>query len=335
MPDGRVLLVGPPPYNLGKAIRQSQITSWPGGTLLKPRFYSSESVMITELSGVAEAATTIRVALPDGQSFQLPIGANSVGRFAGRRVLFTMSKDNDLAWITEWTRYHAKMQSADAVVFFDNGSSRYDPAEIAGAIQAGGIDLAAVHSWPYVYGAPDPAVRLNPFYTQFLQVGSMSVMLRRYGMAAFGLLNCDIDELAATPEGTTIFDLADQSKQGLIVMRGRYIEPIADASSPAQARTHRHYSHFLADPARALSRPKKWALQPTRPWVRNLAVHPYMHWIENRPWFSKETPSGVFYRHFRAIHTNWKDQRTETGHLASEALLRDADFADLVAREQF
>ena len=77
------------------------------------------------------------------------------------------------------------------------------------------------------------------------------------------------------------------------------------------------------------------ALDPELSWVGSLDVHPYMHWIKGRPWFGKSSPPGLFYRHFRGINTNWKDQRTESAHLRPEDLMEDAEFASLVARNAF
>lgn len=317
-----VLLVGPPPYGLGAA----QFVGQPSNVALKVKTYKSESVMITRLADVPAGVTSIRVMLDSGESFTLPVQRSSVAEFSGSRLLFTMSKDNELAWIAEWARYHARVHGTDGVVFFDNGSTRYEMGDVAATIAAQGIGRVAVHSWPYIYGAPDPAVRLNPFYTQFLQVASMSVVLRRYGMASTGILNCDIDELVRTPPGTTIYDLVQQSPQGLIVMRGRYMEPVPNDG--ALRGDHRDYPRYLADTKLATSRPKKWALDPSHDWVKSLKVHPYMHWIENRPFFSKSTPDGVFYRHFRAINTNWKDRRTESLPSAGQALLVDQDYIE-------
>jgi hypothetical protein len=245
-----------------------------------------------------------------------------------------MSRDNDLAWIREWADYHARVQGSDAVVFFDNGSTRYGVAEIAATLQSvAGIRHAAVLSWPHRYGATDPAVRTNPYYGLFLQVASMSVALRRYAASADGLLNCDIDELAATPAGTTIYALARAAPKGLAVMRGQFVEAIAGNAAP-EAPTHRDFRMRLRDPDARLSRPRKWALDPTRPWVEDLAVHPYMHWIEGRPAFGKTTPEETFYWHFRGISTNWKDRRTDAAHLTEAEVEVDARLEAVWGREQ-
>lgn len=332
---GSILLVGPPPMNLRPVLREASYVALPSGAVLSPTYHASLSTMITELRGAPAGTSSVRLTLRE-QVFDIKVQPNHSAELEGRRVLFTMSKDNELGWIAEWARWHARVHGADAIVLFDNGSTRYGAAQIEETLLGvQGISRVAVQSWPHSYGMTDPALSLNPFYILFLQVSSMSVALRRFAARAYGLLNCDIDELASTPPGTTIFDLCKQSSHGLVVMRGRFIEPEADSGAPAGGRTHRHYSRYLANPRQAVSRPNKWVLDPTRPWVQKLAVRPYMHWIEGRPWFSKSTPDGVFYRHFRGINTNWKHDRTEPRHNSHRELIEDSEFAQLVARNAF
>lgn len=325
----QVLLVGPPPRNLATHYRTARYET--GGRALEARHHVSMSTMVTELRDVPANAESVTLHLAGG-SYEIGIGASLVEAFAGRRLLFTMSKDNDLDWIAEWAHWHQRVQGADAVLFFDNGSSAYGLDEIeATLLGVPGIERVSVVSWPWRYGVTDRAVLNNPFYVLYLQVSAMSVALRRFGMAAEGIVNADIDELVATPSGTTIFELIRASRMGLISMSGTYIEPVPTPDAPAK-RTHRHYQQRLADDRAARSRPRKWAIDPSRKWFGSLDVHPYMHWIEGRPAFSKSTPRGVFYRHFRAINTNWKDERTAA---RPGELMLDADFARLVAYNAF
>jgi hypothetical protein len=323
--DGaRVLLVGPPPLNLARNWRAARFLAMPSGTDLKPETFISESVMLTALRGAPAGTTAIKLAL-DGERYELPVQPNLSDRLAGKRLLFTMSRDNDLDWLRSWAGYHARRHGAEAVLLFDNGSTRYGIGDIEEALlSVPGIGHVAVAAWPWTYGSPDPAVLNNPFYTLFLQIASMSVALRRYGAKAAGILNCDIDELVHTPAGTTIFDLARQSSKGLVVMEGRFIEAVTAAANPV----HADFTLRLRDEKARRSAPRKWALDPGRDWVRDLHVHPYMHWIRGRPAFGKTQRHDVFYWHFRGISTNWKDRRTETGHLDEGVLEVDRDWVE-------
>jgi hypothetical protein len=320
--DGRrILLVGPPPLNLRPALGRARYVAVPSRKPLSARTYDSLSVRITALADAPAETTGIEMLL-DGDKFVLPVQPNLSPALAGARVLFTMSRENELAWIRDWAEYHARLHGTDAVVFFDNGSTRYAPAEIAATLgDVAGIRHAAVLSWPYRYGPFDPAVKLSPYYGLVLQVAAMSVTLRRYAAAAYGLLNCDVDELVATPPGTTVYELARAAAHGLVAFRGQYVEALpAGMPGEGDVLRHRDFAYRLRDPRARASRPRKWALDPQRAWVGNLAVHPYMHWIRGRPLFGKTTPAGTFYWHFRGISTNWKDRRTDASHLAPAAV---------------
>ena len=304
--DGeRILLVGPPPMNLTPHYRGASYTALPSGTPLTARYHPSLSTMITELSGAPAGTTAVRFAIAD-HVFELPVGANLAADFGGRRVLFTMSKDNKLGWIAEWARWHARLHGTDAIILFDNGSTRYSVEEIEETLLGvPGIARVAVPSWPGQFGMTDHELAINPYWSHFLQISSMSVVLRRFGAVAFGLLNCDIDELAATHSGRTIYSYLPEARHGLVVFRGQWVE------ATGRGGAHSAFHHRLRDARAARSSPKKWALDPQRRWVRRLDVHPYWHWVHGRPAFGKTMPRDAFYRHFKAINTDWKEARTQ------------------------
>jgi hypothetical protein len=314
--DGRrILLVGPPPYGIDYA--HARFTAQPSGTPLKARRHASLSVMLTELTG-APANTTAIDAEIAGAHVSPPVQPNACDVLAGSRLLFSINKNNDLAWIREWAEFHARVHGTDAVILVDNGSTRYTAEDVRATLAAvPGIRHVGVPHWPYSFGPKDPAVVKDDHWGRFLQIGSMSMVLRRYGERAYGLLNCDVDELVGTRSGTSIYDLARQSKGGLVVFRGTWIE----ASAPGTR--HRDYTSRLADPEAARSRQRKWVLDPSRPWVRKLSVHPYWHWIEGRALFAKSMPPDALYWHFRGINTNWKQNRTAppTGKVVEDELL--------------
>lgn len=304
--DGaRVLLVGPPPVNLKQAFAAARFVAQPGDEALRPRYHASLSTMITELAGVPATATSIEVTLA-GETFVLPIQPNFTGTLRGRKLLFSINRDNDLGWIREWAGFHAKVHGTDAVVLVDNGSTRYAPDDVLAALgSVPGLAFAAVPSCTHSFGPIDPAVRANPYWSRFLQIGSMSVVLRRFGEHAYGLLDCDIDELAGTRSGASIYDVAKQSRGGLVAFRGVWVE------ATKSGQRHRDYTMRLSDPKASVCRQRKWALDPSRAWVRKLSVHPYWHWIEGRPLFAKTMPDDALYWHFKGINTNWKLQRTQ------------------------
>jgi len=323
--DGkRVLLVCPPPVNLVADYALATYTA--SGTTLIPKFHTSLSVMIIELRDVPADSDVITLTF-GRETRELPIRVNRSAELEGARILFGMNKNNELAWIREWATFHQRLHGTDSVILFDNGSTAYAVEEVVETLRSvPGLAHCAVPVWPQPFGRTDPAVRLNPYWAHFPQIASMSAVLRRYGAKAAGILNADIDELVEAPGGRSIYDVAASLKHGLAVFRGRWIEavPLAEA-----AVDHRGYGLTQRDPKRARSRPNKWALDPKRPWVANLDVHPYWHWIAGRPMFSKVSPEGALYWHFRGINTNWKRMGEP---VAREPLTADAELADAFTR---
>lgn len=307
--DGRrILLVGPPPMNLKPALAAARYVAQPSGQALKARYFPSLSTMITELSGAPAGTTALQMEV-GGQQFELPVQPNHSEVFAGKRMLFAMSRNNELAWIREWAEWHARLHGTNALVFFDNGSTLYAAEEIEETLLGiDQLDHVTVHRWPYAFGMTDHALAINPYWSHFLQISSMSVVLRRYGAKAFGLLNCDPDELAATHSGRAIYDLLAEARRGLVVFRGQWIEAVAQPG--VMPRRHREFVRRLKDPRAATSRPGKWVIDPKRDWFERLDAHPYWHWLAGRPWFGKSMPKDAFYRHFKGINTNWKEGRT-------------------------
>ncbi|HZY68551.1 MAG TPA: hypothetical protein VFE52_08185, partial [Devosia sp.] len=157
--DGRrVLLLGPPPVNLVADYALATFTALPSRTKLRRRFHSSLSVMITELRDVPAGTTAINVTF-GRETFELPVEPNLSAPLSGARILFGMSKNNDLAWIREWATFHARLHGTDTVIVFDNGSTAYSAAEIAETLLAvGGLRHVAVPIWPQPFGRTDPAV---------------------------------------------------------------------------------------------------------------------------------------------------------------------------------
>ena len=73
--------------------------------------------------------------------------------FRGRRVLFTLSKNNHPTWICDWMRFHRDLHAADAVLLYDNASTIYTADALLEKMnQVSGYSSICVVSWPYKYG---------------------------------------------------------------------------------------------------------------------------------------------------------------------------------------
>ena len=142
--------------------------------------------------------------------------------FAGRRVVTTLSKDNDIDWIVDWIRFYVRIHGADAVLLYDNGSNAYETSELRARLDEAFPDLAiVVVDWPFPYGPQGGAAGAvdgveAPWDSDFCQTGSLQHARHRFLRTAKSVLNVDIDELVLSTRGRSIFAATESSWSGFV-----------------------------------------------------------------------------------------------------------------------
>lgn len=316
LPDGRVALLGPPLLNLRPAVEAMRVRAVPGG----------ESCRFT-LTELDRHARILVEAPPDarrlsielgGGSAEIGIGESGADIFAGRRVLFTLSKNNHLPWIRDWIVFARDLHGADAVLFYDNGSDRYGAEDVLETI-AGipGIAAARVVRWPFRYG-PQGLDARRFWDSDFCQHGAWEHARWRYLQKARSAQNADVDELVLSRSGRSIFAAAEADPFGLVRYGGRWV--VGTQRSPLSpenpARRHADYDVVLRRrearkfgliPFDAAGCPPKWTVVPTKcPPRAQWAVHAIRGWLP-----SARVSREFSYRHFREISDNWKYDRDD------------------------
>ena len=304
----RVLLVCPPPLNLEQQWRDAKISTCPGGDIVPHKLFVSRSSMIVELPHMPANSDSFTLEL-GGQEFVVPIQPDFAQEFSASNILFTMNKDNRLEWIEEWARFHHHVHQVNSVILFDNGSQTYRPEDIEKVLLGvAGLEKILVLNWPQKFGMRDSKVLMHPYWAHFLQNSSFSVVLRRFGARAAGLLNMDIDELAHPVPGGNVFSQLANSASGFHILEGQWVEAVLTQDSNSSIVRHSDFSYCLRDFRRNLNA-KKWALDPRRDWLNDLNLQPSWHKIKHMPEnLLKESSVGKYW-HFKGISTNWKEQR--------------------------
>ncbi len=232
--DDAVRLVGPPLRNLEAVALDGLAAS---GRSEKVKTTQLAHVQRTTITGIHRTAMTIDLPL-EGSRCSATIGSDLAQLFKERKVLLTVSKNNDLAWVQDWIKFHARYHGVDAVLIYDNGSTSYSLDQLQSAIeQVDDIELAAIVSWPFKYGpqgfdntAPGSkgAQQQNgpdlPWDSNYCQYGALEHAKWRLLRHAAGVINADVDELVLTPPGTTIFDYVRRSRGGVLQYPGIWIE---------------------------------------------------------------------------------------------------------------
>jgi hypothetical protein len=292
-----IVFVGPPLLNMEKPILAALQESLgaPGSPLLVRNLDRHAQIWVP---------TTPRIFEPSGGAFEqdrIEAQPNHCELFRGKRVLFTLSKDNDLAWIRDWAHFHVRRHAANAVLFYDNASRSYSSDEIFRTLEGiSGLDTIVVVNWPYKYG-PQGGSDI-PWDSDFCQYGFFEHARHRFLAFAQGCLNADVDELVVTSDGASVFEKATESRAGLVLYKGAWIENASEKAAP-DGRRHADFFHRLR--ALQAASQEKWALAPMRcPSAHQWRVHA-VDWVPNDDQLAAE----VLYRHFRAITTNWKEAR--------------------------
>lgn len=321
--DGkRIILQGPPPVDLLELYRTLVVVAQPGGTRLTLRAHHSANLHLFSV-GAPKGTTHLAISM-GGVTQSVPVGPNHSPFFAGTNLLVTVSKNNDLRWISDWARFHVVNQGVTAVLLFDNMSECYDiraVEETLGTVP--GLQRFGVVPVPFDYTGPDNAVPKDRFWAHFLQPALFTNMLRRYGAHATGILNCDVDELLVPRGRETVFEAARRSWSGTVYFRSAWVEPVPDTLKPNGYR-HADFRHFATTTDYRRNPKHKWAMTPQRRWLGALRVHAYAHKLRNGIPFARQVPGNAFVAHFRGISTSWKYDRPVTLQ-TDKALRTDPD----------
>lgn len=252
--------------------------------------------------------------------------------FEGKRVLLTLSKNNNLNWIADWVTFHKNVHGANAVLFYDNGSDAYSTDDIFDTIRSvcPSIQIAVV-KWPFKYG-PQGGVSggvnniPSPWDSDFCQSGVLQHARFRFLHKAKSVLNCDIDELVVGEHKSgSIFEHTEKQILGLTYIPGKWIGNKRTSPESLRLRKHSDYMHFESIDNNAC--PNKWCVVPK---LTSRRFHTWgVHDIKGAG--TKFARSGNYvYRHFKAISNNWKYERAKIENISNSDNLLDSRLQEAI-----
>lgn len=324
--DGKhVYLIGPPLQNLEQDLGL-RFFAMPSGTELVATSLPRVFISILVLAAPPDLQA-LRIESAAGTSFIVP-QPNLSSLFDGRRVLMTLSQNNEPEWIRDWVIYHQRLHGCDAALVYDNNSTRYDLSELKDCL-AGipGVTGLAI-SWPFRYGPFDGRLPLtyDLWEGHFCQFGMLEHARFRFLSDARCALNLDIDELVICPDGDSICRHTETSGTGFLKFGGKWVEPFRSAGDTSSGKPlHRQFRHRRKGFTQGCE--NKYTVVPSRvPEAAQFGIHDIFGHTESR------LPDGVELRHFKAINTNWTvdrpgtlqartDQGFDAGQLQEDALL--------------
>lgn len=306
--DSSVFLIGPPPLNLEDHLNDCTFSDGHTNQKFDATHSISRSTLLTQVKKVPLEARILKLEFA-AETFQIEIQPSLSDALSGSNILFSMNKDNELQWIQDWAMWHSKTQNVDSVVLFDNGSTQYDLAAVGDTLKdVTSLKKVVLFDWPSKFGARDDRVLSYHYWSHFLQISSMNLVLRRCAAQANGLANLDIDELASPLGSGDVFDAARSTPHGIAALAGTWMS--AASHSKQDTRRHADFIHVARGPAANLC-PKKWVLNPQASWVDKVDVFPYWHRIMGAPDRKVTDKPVARFWHFKGISTNWKNVRTK------------------------
>lgn len=272
-----------------------------------------------------------------GKAADIAVRESHANLLAGRRVLLTLCKDYPLRWIIDWATFHVRLHGADAVLFYDNGSTSYTLDELAASLgEIGGLREVVVVDWPFPYGVGGPpGVQA---LDNFCQTGALDHARRCFCADSRSVLSLDVDELLPTAD-RSIFGRVERSSHAVMPFFGIWTEA-PGVGKPEDLDRIRHRDCSLAWRSQLMdfSQGKvdglcrtKWVAVPARcghdvEW----GIHdvypatPQAHGTQ-RQWRSVDR--SVAYRHFRQINTGWKSDRWRSSVDTDQVCTPDAEIA--------
>lgn len=279
-----------------------------GAPVRSVRLRREERSDIVEIRAVS-GATCLTITVGEWQG-TLAVARADPAPFRGTNCLMTLSRNNDLVWIRDWAEFHVREHGANAVLFFDNGSTLYGAEEIDAVLRSvAGLRCVKVVRADFPFG---PAgIKPHKFDANFLQRAMLNLARLRYLAEARSVLVCDVDELIWRGGETSIFDATVASRGGYLRIPGAWRFPGANGTGWV-----RHADHTLVDPVRSPC-PPKYCIAPRG----RLRGHVWAtHRVAGLVWQSRHLAKDFGFLHCQGISDFWKGRPMGT---ASQSLCSD------------
>ncbi|AYO53264.1 glycosyltransferase family protein [Acinetobacter wuhouensis] len=299
--EGKVILSGPPLYGLEKFIENGKILLDDQDhtqNIKTIHFDRTQSNHITQIETQPHELTWEY----EDVSIHTQVNNHFLNEFKGKKVLFTLSKNNKFEWIYDWILFYKKYHHIDTVLFYDNNSNNYSLDELKNYLEEKELDVDIyLVPWNFKYG-PQGGIYSGkgktPWDSDFCQYGMFEHAKHRFLKYSAGVINADIDELVITPNGSSIFELLADHK-GLLYP-GYWIQSI-----PLGENKETRFFNYAYRSKDDKHSDNKWCINPSK-------LDDQTQWkVHSIRKTNLKSLKGVYYAHFKAINYNWKTQRVD------------------------
>lgn len=316
---GEIVLLGPPLLNL-KTDLDLEFKALPSGEICS--VVIKQKRWLDQINVAAPKDTTGLLVLSQAGRVFIAPQPNLSDLFSGKRVIFTLNKNNDIRWIQDWVQFYCHCHGCNAVLIYDNSSDAYAIPQIEEAVRSvsENIELLVV-PWPFTYGVFDGRYDLtyslwDSFYCQALVLEHAR---RRFLCKAKSVLNVDIDEFVLSETSGSVFETVEQSKTGFVCFDGWWVYSDSSGEKALQKNPLLHRDCFYRKKEYPDASTEKWAVIPSRvPDERQWMVHD----IRYMPRAAES--AHIRLRHFKEINTSWNIDGSLRNEKRSESFKGDS-----------
>lgn len=304
---GRAELLGPPMMNLKQVVRDIAVGDEPVEAVPITR-HKIDRLQI-DTRNLAAPCGPLRIDLGSYGVLETPVHPRETA-FDGRRVLLTLFRYEPGAWVADWARYHVQAHGVDAVLVYANYVNPAVLEDLRQRLQnIPGLEAFAILNWNFPYGpvaddafAPGiPSDSARRWKSCFCQTGVFEHARLRFLSGARGVLNMDVDELAVTESGRSIFELLEEAPSPVLILREKRVGgTLENLSTPVSKRRHSQFNRLLPE---STTPEAKWVLDPLR--LEDSAQW-MTHTIRSAQ-MSEAGPEG-WYAHFAPLNMGWREK---------------------------
>ncbi|WP_424983927.1 hypothetical protein [Maritalea sp. S77] len=302
----RVWFLGPELMNLKAEVLPIWVEGNRSGRRKKLRFIKNNHAIVG-YANLPETDDEAKVEIA-GHTLNVGIGENFSEANSGSRIVYCISKDNDLKWIADWAHFYVKEHAADTFVIFDNNSTAYTTQDIESALnEVPGVKRAIAINWPFKFGVLDPVAQSQHQRCQILfaqRVAHMELFLR-YGMFANSILNVDIDELVVSTERNSIFEVVERRFFGCLKFERYLVENVREPQITNDLPSFREFYFRNKNHLSRQDQYKKWIIAPSK--LRRISKAPIL-WTHRIYGVINPYPVAKEFKcyHFAGITCDWR-----------------------------
>jgi len=277
-----VVITAPPFMNLKKFINKDvKITDGENEIKIEMNDLDRCGVAYGEVS---DSATHLYLHYKEEEPLEVKIEESLIQKFADKKILFTMFKNDSKEMISHWIQYHNKVYGIEAFILFDNNSDRYTTDQIQNYLESDNY-MVEIVNWPMRWGVVGP-----PWDSDFCKIVGLQYLKYKFAYESHSVLNLDTDEYFCSSYSIDeIVSAMDEQGKDSINMESKNISRYSEVEDP---KISDYY--WWHDDQVDLNKMTKWITAPKKsrnyPWTTHYIFSP-----------NREDSDDFYYAHLSSL----------------------------------